>query len=429
MQNKIILWGLAVAAFLGVQTETFAQQVDIVRVSVSSNGQEGNLSSHNSSVSSDGRYTAFQSFASNLVNGDNNGVMDIFVHDRQMAQTTRVSVSSMGAEGNSYSQIPSISWDGRYVAFRSLASNLVMGDNNNVADIFVHDRQNGQTTRVSLSDNEQEGNGASEDPSISTDGRYVTFQSAANNLVIGDNNGWQDIFVRDRQLNETTLVSKSSNGELGNRASWEPKISDGRYVAFASYASNLVAGDNNNNLDVFVHDRQTGQTTRVSVSSNGDEGNSYSQGPSITTDGRYVTFESEASNLVAGDNNNTFDIFVHDRQLAQTTRISVSDIGEEGNGPSRAPDISSDGRYIAFHSPANNLISQDDNNAEDVFRYDRLESHMSRVSLTSQGGEGNGASRDASISLYGDHVSFYSWASNLVVGDNNATSDTFVVRP
>ena len=342
------------------------------RVSVASDGEQGNSSSYDSSISADGRYVAFESSASNLVSGDTNGAYDVFVHDRQTGQTTRVSVASDGSQGNDGSEDPSISADGRYVAFVSYASNLVSGDTNVDADVFVHDRQTGQTTRVSIASDGNQGNGECWYTSISADGRYVAFDSWASNLVSGDTNGTRDVFAHDRQTGQTTRVSVASDGNQGNSWSYYPSISaDGRYVAFYSWASNLVSGDTNDEHDIFVHDRQTGQTTRVSVASDGSQGNGSPYQPSISADGRYVAFHSYASNLVSGDTNGAWDVFVHDRQTGQTTRVSVASDGSQGNDWSLRPSISADGRYVAFMSSASNLVSGDTNGAYDVFVHDR----------------------------------------------------------
>jgi hypothetical protein len=221
-------------------------------------------------------------------------------------------VSSAGVEGNDESYTPSISADGRYVAFHSDASNLVSGDTNNYEDVFVHDRQTGETTRVSVDSTGVQGNYGGEYPSISADGRYVVFRSYATNLVPGDTNGRCDIFDHDRQTGQTTRVSVDSAGVQGNYGSYYSSISaDGRYVAFISDASNLVPGDTNDWSDVFVHDRQTGETTRVSVSSAGVEGNYDCYSPSISADGRFVAFITSASNLVPGDTSGSQDVFVH----------------------------------------------------------------------------------------------------------------------
>ncbi|NUM44030.1 MAG: PD40 domain-containing protein [Anaerolineales bacterium] len=343
------------------------------RVSVASDGTEGNWYSEVSSISADGRYVAFESEANNLVSGDTNGRQDIFVHDTQTGQTTRVSVASDGTEGNSLSQDISISADGRYVAFESEANNLVSGDTNGYGDIFVHDTQTGQTTRVSVASDGTEGDYWPYYPSLSAEGRYTAFMSHASNLVSGDTNEVPDIFVHDTQTGQTTRVSVASDGTEGNQWSvGKSSLSaDGRYVAFESAASNLVSGDTNGEYDIFVHDTQTGQTTRVSVASDGAEGNYWSFYPSLSADGRYVAFHSSASNLVSGDTNGYSDIFVHDTQTGQITRVSAASDGTEGNGNSVAPSLSADGRYLAFFSEANNLVSGDTNEWSDVFVHDR----------------------------------------------------------
>jgi hypothetical protein len=342
-------------------------------VSKSSAGVEGDFYSTVTSISADGRYVAFQSAATNLVSGDINNKPDIFVRDRQAGTTTRISKSSAGAEGDGDSTYPSISSDdGRYVAFQSAATNLVTGDTNGKTDIFVRDRTTGTTTLVSKSSAGVEGNGDSGNSKISGDGRYVTFESAANNLVTGDTNGKTDIFVRDRQTGTTTRVSRSSAGVQGDALSLDPSISDdGRFVAFGSAATNLVSGDANGERDVFVRDRQTGTTTRVSRSSAGVAGDGLSGTPSISADGRYVAFQSTATNLVSGDTNTMFDVFVRDRQTGTTTMVSKSSAGVQGNYDSYYSDISSDGRYVAYQSFATNLVTGDTNGAFDIFVRDR----------------------------------------------------------
>jgi Tol biopolymer transport system component len=240
-----------------------------------------------------------------------------------MGITKRVSVSSTGTQANDGSFFPSISSDGRYVAFRSLADNLV--DTKGSYDIFVHDLQTAQTSRVSISSTGVPVNGSSNIPSISSDGRYIAFQSWATNLVVGDTNDSEDIFVHDRQTGQTTRASVSSTGEQGNMDSIYASISaNGRYVAFNSYANNIVDGDTNLTPDFFVHDRQTGQTTRVSVPSTGAQGQGGLKSargiPSISSDGRYVAFESYANNLVDGDTNENKYKIVHEHQCDQTTQ-------------------------------------------------------------------------------------------------------------
>jgi Tol biopolymer transport system component len=244
---------------------------------------------------------------------------------------SRVSVDSNGTQGNNGSLDPSISADGRYIAFRSFANNLVSGDTNNTSDIFVYDTVANTTRIVSVDDNGTQGNDDSSRPSISADGRYVAFVSYASNLVSGDTNNASDIFVYDTVANTTRIVSVATDGTQGDRDSLTPSISaDGRYVAFGSYASTLVSGDTNNVNDTFVYDTVVNTTRIVSVATDGTQGNKDSGTPSISADGRYVAFVSDASNLVSGDTNNTSDIFVYDT-VANTTRIvSVATDGTQG---------------------------------------------------------------------------------------------------
>ncbi|MEW6183312.1 MAG: Ig-like domain-containing protein [Bacillota bacterium] len=344
------------------------------RVSVSNGGSQSQGASWNASINQDGRYVAFASNANNLVSNDTNGITDVFVRDRQAATTERVSVASSGTQANDGSYLyylPSISGDGRYVAFYSLASNLVSGDTNGQSDVFVRDRQTGQTYRVSKSSAGTQGNGGSDCPSISSDGRYVVFNSYASNLVSGDTNNTVDVFIHDRQTGQTERVSVTSGGAQLNYGGLEPSVSaDGRYVAFITSDGNLVSGDTNNYADVFVRDRQTGLVERMSVSTVGAQANNWSDAPCISPDGRYVTFWSNASNLVSGDTNGITDVFVHDRQTGNTERVSISSAGVQANqhnGSTSYPSISQGGRYVAFQSSATNLAAGDTNGKVDIF--------------------------------------------------------------
>ena len=405
------------------------------RVSVASDGTQGNDFSAEASISATGRYVAFDSPATNLVNGDTNGVIDVFVHDWKTGQTTRVSVASDGTQANDFSDAPSISASGRYIAFQSAASNLVSGDTNGTGDIFVHDRVSGQITLVSVASDGTQANSASQHAAISANGRYVAFQSDASSLVSGDTNNTHDVFVHDRKTGQTTLVSVASDGTQGNDLSLHPSISaNGRYVAFDSFASNLVSDDTNTCgpytdgmcPDIFVHDRATGQTTRISVASDGTQANGYSDVPSISANGRYVAFHSFASNLVSDDTNGVADVFVHDLKTGQTTRVSVASDGTQGNDNADGFSISATGRFVAFQSFATNLVSDDTNFTSDIFVHDRQTGQTTRVSVASNGTQGNGGSYDPSISATGHSAAFYSDASNLVSGDTNSTGDIFV---
>ena len=329
---------------------------------------------HGLSISADGRFVAFESRANNLVSGDTNGYIDdVFVHDCLTGQTVRVSVASDGTQGNGNSLGVSISADGQYVAFESCADNLVPGDANGGYDVFVHDRLTGQTERVSVASDGTEGIGGSGHSSISADGRYVAFESDAYNLIYGDITNHCSVFVHDRSTGQTERVSESSDGTQGNKESYGPSISaDGRFVAFESDASNLVLGDTNGYGDIFVHDRLTGQNEIVSVASGGTQSSYDSCWPSISADGRFVAFCSNASNLVPGDTNDYGDIFVHCRLTGQTVRVSIASNGTQENSGSAKPSISADGRFVAFYSNASNFVPGDSNGCTDVFVHDRF---------------------------------------------------------
>ncbi len=406
------------------------------RVSVASDGTQANGASYSASVSADGRYVAFHSTAMNLIPDDWTSYADVLVHDRATGATTIVSVRSDGTHGNLNSSSPSLSADGRYVAFQSDATNLVAGDTNTYRDVFVHDRTTGVTNRVSIASNGAQANYPSQRPAISADGRFVAFTSTASNLVPGDTNGYEDVFVHDRESVTTTRISVASDGTQGNNRSGDylttgPGISisgDGRYVAFQSRASNLVPGDTNGEDDVFVHDGDSGTTTRVSIAFDGTQGGTESLYASISADGRYVTFQSYASNLVPGDTNGRYDVFVRDRESGTTSRVSIASDGTQGNSDSGSYglSISADGRYVAFASAASNLVPGDTNTFHDVFVHDRDSGATSRVSVASDGAESNHECWYPAISGDGRYVGFHSLASSLVPGDTNGWTDVFV---
>jgi Tol biopolymer transport system component len=353
----------------------------VARVSVATEGAQANKSSYSAAVSADGRVVAFQSDATNLVPGDTNGVVDVFVRDRQAGTTERVNVAADGAQANggygfTNSGIPALSADGRFVAFTSDASNLVPGDTNGVPDIFVRDRQAGTTERVSVAAGGAQANGfGSDTPSLSVDGRFVAFRSFASNLVPGDTSSVSDIFVRDRQAGTTERINVASDGTEAGNTSDAPSLSvDGRFVAFRSGASNLVPGDTNGVPDIFVRDRQAGTTERVNVAADGAQANDgYSFPGGISADGRFVAFTSDASNLVPGDTGPS-DIFVRDRQAGTTERVNVAADGTQANGfGAYSPFLSADGRFVAFQSTATNLVPGDTNDIGDVFVAERAE--------------------------------------------------------
>ncbi len=383
-RKYLLLLGLGL--YLCLQAGGIAWSQVTERVSVDTTGGDADSGSSNPSTSTSGRYVAFQSDATDLVAGGSNGSMHIFVRDRQTGTTTQVSVDSGGNETLNPSRVPSISGDGMHVAFESDADlDLVAGDANAFSDIFVRDLLAVTTTLVSVDSAGAQDIGPSVSPSVSGDGRYVAFQSEAD-LVLPDN-GFIDIYVHDRDADgdgvydepgevSTVRVSVDSAGiqGQGNNHSYFPSISaDGRYVAFESIATDLVSGGTNGNVHIFVRDLVAGTTTLVSVSSTDVQGNDDSSSASISADGRYVAFESLSTNLVSGGTNGNVHIFVHDLLAGTTTLASVDSAGIQGNGDSNFPSISGDGRYVAFESDATNLVGvgNDNNGSTDVFVHDR----------------------------------------------------------
>jgi Tol biopolymer transport system component len=337
------------------------------RVDVSSAGLEANGGAHLATISGDGRLVAFASDASNLVAGDANGVTDVFVHDRLTKTTGRVSVSSRGREANAASGNAWISANGQAVAFESTASDLVAGDSNSKRDVFLRDLRTRRTSRISVSSRGRQGNADSRDPASSRDGQLVAFTSDASTLVHGDRNGQRDVFVHDCGTNRTARVSVSSRGREGDGAGAEAEISSGgRFVTFSSLAHNLVRGDTNGVQDVFIHDRTSGRTQRISIGVRGTQANGPSRRPGSFGGTRFVAYQSFASNLAQGDANNVSDVFLYDRKTRRNIRLSVG-VGGDTNGPSSEARVSSDGRVGAFASAASNLVDGDGNGTFDVF--------------------------------------------------------------
>lgn len=370
-----------------------AQAVVTMRVSVNSIGVAGNGSSWLGVMSSDGRYLCFTSDATNLVSGDTNGVNDVFVFSRVTGTTTRVSTSSSGSQANGESLIGTISANGRYVVFASYATNLVPGVTNGADQFYRKDLQTGAIICVSTTNTGIPGNhptsGGIALPTLSSDGRYACFSTEAGNLVINDTNGNEDSFVKDCDTGEIWRVSTNTGGGQVE-GGWDPRISgDGWYVVFQSSSFHLDPGNTGNLSQLYVKDRHTDTTSRVSVSSSGVLGNADSDNGlmAFSGDSRYVAFSSNASNLIANDTNGVSDIFVRDLTSGTTIRASTSSSGAEANGQCIIPSISPDGRYVSFSSDAANLVSVDVNGAMDVFAKDLVSGETMMISLITGGGQ------------------------------------------
>ncbi len=403
------------------------------RVSVPRAGGEANGHSLQADISVDGRFVAFSSTASNLTPGDSNGRSDIFVLDRQTGNVERISDTMGGGPGDGFGR-PRISADGRFVAFMSGAP-LVPGDLNGGVDIYVRDRSTGQLSRASVSSTGAEATAPvaprgwlSSEPDISDDGRFVTFTSYASNLVADDANNacdvngdqvftesCPDVFVHDRQTGQTVLVSRESSGlQIVSPSLGFPAISgNGRFVTFG-YSRFLM-----------VHDRQTGQVTNHCSDPSGTLVACVVENASFSADGRFLAFSSEWSDL-AGDAALTNQIAVKDLQTGTVDRLTLAH-GRLGAATfTTSPSISADGRVVAFESGASNLVAGDTNGLTDVFLVDRLSRAISLLSAGIGGAPGNGNSQLAAVSGDGRNVVFTSAASNLVSGDTNTFVDAFL---
>ncbi len=416
-----------------------------LRVSEAGGRGEPNDASFTPSASRDGRFVAFASAASNLVPGDTNHRRDIFVRDVQAGTTSRVSVSSGGRQANLDSFNPAISDDGRFVVFDSFATNLVPDDRGREGDVFLRDLESGTTTRVSRGIDGKETDAGSGFATISGDGTVIAFESGATNLRTGSAGRVTDVYLVDTSGTVLDWVSRSATGGEANGGSGDIALSrDGQMVAFASAASNLVPGDVNLADDVFVRDRRSRITHRVSVNSVGGESNADSGAPSLSDDGRVVAFTSNASSLVSlmpgtqnlpaflfhrfntGDENFVSDVFVHSLVTGRTELASVSSDGVQGMAESYEASLSGDGTRVAFASFASELVPADSHPGSEIFLRDLTTRQTSRVSVAPDDRQGNGMSVQPAISADGTRVAFTSESSNLVRGDRNHSGDVFV---
>ena len=413
---------LAILAALAV-----ASQADVLtsRASVANWGVQVSGRSSSSAIDATGSYVAFVSSAADLIVGDTNGKDDIFVYDRFWRTTTRVSIATGGTQANNISQSPAISPDGRYVAFVSFATNLVPNDTNNQADIFVHDRVTNTTTRVSMGVGDQQANHESRNPSIGSG--IICFDSFASNLVPNDTNQMPDVFTFNMSTGVISRVSLTLDGGQANSMSDQSRISaDGSTVAFRSLATNLVPDDTNMAADIFVRSISNGTTELVSRDFGFQFANSNSSSPSISADGRFVAFVSDASDLVPDDTNGLTDVFVRDNLCTFTQRASISTTMEEANGPSSKPTVSGDGRFVSFFTFATNLVEQPLGFNENVVLRDTWMFETSLISRNTPGIASNFISQAPAMSGDGRFVAYESFATNLVSDDTNNNMDVYM---
>jgi Tol biopolymer transport system component len=391
-----------------------AQPVTVSRVSVDAAGGDANGVSDSPSVSGDGRRVAFGSLASDIAGGDPSD-NDVYLRDRTAGTTALVDVDPVGAGQ------PAVSDDGRYVAFLS-----DVGTPDGPTHVFVRDLEAGSTTLVDVGLDGGVGNNGSSRVSMSGDGRHVAFVSDASDLVVGDGNDQPDVFVRDLDAGTTVRATVDTTGgdsgaaEFGSRLfadSPDVLSADGRYVVFVSPASDLVVGDEDADADVFVRDLATRVTTlasdapEVAVVLN----------PTISPDGRRVAYTNAHFGLVRGG-----DVLVRDRIGGATVKANIG-TGDPASFSFSTASFSGNGRYVAFDSTPVNQDAGDNTPVDsNVFVRDLDAGNTTRASVATGGGEPNGSSFDPDISADGKIVGFVSGASDLVAGDGNALRDVFV---
>lgn len=359
---------------------------------------EGNDSSSDPATSSDGRYVVFASYATNFIPGNTNGSQDIYVRDTATDVITHASAAANGTQADADSEGPSISADGHYVAFSSLATNLVPGDTNGVRDIFVKDIRGGAVVKASTA--------ASDFATISADGRHVSFRSGTN------------AYVKNLDSGELKLIVANAP------ATAYPISADCRFPVFATTGA-LVADDTNNASDVYLKDLQTAALIRISTTATGGQSASGGAAPTISADGRFAGFESAATDLVPADTNGAADVFVKDLTKGTIRIGNVTADGTQANGATTEPKLSADGRYLGFASSATNLVPGDTNGAADIFVKDLTKGTVIRTSVAAGGVQADEASDNVDLSGNGRVTVFRSESANLVPADSNNVADIF----
>jgi Tol biopolymer transport system component len=400
---------------------------EITRASVSSAGAEGNGGSSAARISANGRFVLFHSTAGSLVNDDTNGYQDVFLHDLGTGTTARVSLGIGGVQLSLPSIVAGLSDNGFVVAFRSSAGNVGFGAGTTVDNLYVRKLVTGSLAWASAGIGGADPDLTIQDGTLSGDGRLAFFSTLASNIVAGDTNASGDVFVHNLDTAATTRISVPAGGGEADDHSIAPSANvDGRFVSFRNQATNLVAPFTTGNRNIVRLDRSGGTIVPVSVNTIGGEPNVDEDLSAISADGRFVAFDSSSSNLVAGDTNARWDVFVRDVAAGTTVRVSVATDGTQGNFDSNAPSISSDGRFIAFTSESDLLDINDSNGFFDVYVHDRLTSTTALVSVSALGVQGNNTSSTPRISGDGRWIAFQSGANNLVPGDTNGLIDVFV---
>jgi Tol biopolymer transport system component len=394
-------------------------------LSARSNGDAANNLSEGAidGISNDGRIAAFASLAQ-LVPGDNNVFRDIYVHNRSTGNLRRASVRSNETDVSGAAETPAVSGNGRFVAFRDEGS-LVAKDDNGSQDIYVRDLKTGTTSMASLTNNGEVGtNSAFEQPAISRSGRFVAFATFAQ-LIGKDDNSVADVYVRDRKRDRTKLASQTTGGEVVTDSSSEfPAMSaDGSLVVFQSQSDEFIQNDENFSRDIFLHNFDSGRTTRVSIKSNEEEELGENEHPSMSADGSLIAWESGGT-LAPPDANNSIDIYLRNRVTGKTRLVSINKDGDYAEHNSKQPSISPNGRMVGFYSHADDLIANAPASGFSAYVFDRMRNKMLMVDRSSSDQQGAGDSRVSGMSGDGRFALINS-ISQLVGGDDNGMYDVY----
>ncbi|MCB0221706.1 MAG: hypothetical protein KDH09_18560 [Chrysiogenetes bacterium] len=388
-------------------------------VSKGAEGQGGDGDSLGSIANADGRYSAFASDSDNFVQGDENSSSDIFFFDKEKGKAEAISVNDTGELGNGASTNGVMSSCARYLAYESDATNLVPGDTNGVTDIYFRDRHTNHTKRISITEKGVEPNAPSLQPSISGCGAFVAFTSAATTLSSADTHGVTQIYIKDQAFGGLRLVSLF-NGKPGEYASADPALSpNADEIAFQTSIKNLEADTRESTMQLVLTDLKTGEIVLVSRTPQNKPANGNSGEPAISRGGRYVVFSSDATDMT--DTQNTHggaEVFLYDRETSTVTQVSTTTIGRAPDGPSMHPSISDNGRYVAFESAATNLVPGDTNRSNDMFVLDRESSLIERTTVDADGNELEGDCIAGRISNDGRFVTFQS-ASEAVLPEQD----------
>lgn len=430
--NKVYFTKSLLALALAGVSSVCAAQLQISRVTVNSFGEELNGKIDSSPRVSDSGDVMIRSYATNLVAHEVVAEQyNLFLKHQPTGAIEQINVATDGSPGNAHAMALGMSADGNYVVFSSAATNLVSQTLDYTGQVYLRDRVKNETILVSLGTDGRGGDGYSTDADVSDDGNFVVFRSSSTNLTAEPTNTNMSVFLYDRTANTTTLVSKTAAGFEPNGNSLQPQISgNGQMISYVSYATNLDSRDTDTKTDIYAYDRIKDSTELVTVSSDGlGSGNNSSGAMSMSYDGKLIAYHTYASNIFANDYNAQFDIGLRDLNQQTTTRISVTHDASEADKGSSFPSITADGRYIAYRSQATNLVENDTNGYTDGFVLDRQTGalKLASVGYTAELPNDYHVSQIPYLSANGRYFTFDSRASNMVLDDPNTSIDFFLV--